>query len=198
MVRIGRAQSRIIALTILFLVVGIGLFMAQGLGSAKKFIKNTKFSGAEANSTGFILNNFQRTETKDGKTIWKVQAETGRYAKGTDSIELTRPYLVLFQDNGDVIELTSNQATLKLSGNALNTADLMGDVVMNINRQKFAYTQNATYDQNKNLINAPGYVKIEDQNMTIEGESMNANTLEQIMTLDRNVKTVIKKQLAKK
>jgi len=194
MVQLGRSQSRIIAILTLLVFGGIGMYLVKSQEPIKKIIKKNQFSNAEFTSTGFILHNFQRTETKNGKTIWKVQAELGEYIKGQESAKLSRPFLVLYQENGDIIEVTANEAILTLDGNALKVADLQGDVVMNINRERFVNTQTANYDKSKDLITAPGYVKIEDKNMLLEGELMKVLVSQQEMTLGRNVKTTIKKR----
>lgn len=194
MIRLNRNQSRTLAILLLFLFVGLGILMVEQNKPISRFKKKLEYSSSELTTTGFILNDFQRTETKNGKTIWKVNAEIGEYLKGQDTAKLTKAFLVLFQDNGDVLEVTSESALLSLQGNELKTAEMTGNVIMNINKEKYVHTEKAIYEKVKDLITAPGYAKIEDSNMILEGESLIVKVEGQELSFDRNVKTTVKKK----
>jgi LPS export ABC transporter protein LptC len=156
--------------------------------------KNLEYSSSEITTTGFTLNDFRRTETKNGRIIWKVNAHIGEYLKGQDSAKLTKAFLVLYQENGDIVEVTSDSALLSLKGNELTTAEMSGNVIMNINKERYVHTEKATYEKVKDLIIAPGYAKIEDSNMVLEGESLTVKIEEQALSFDKNVKTTVKKK----
>lgn len=153
-----------------------------------------KFSGAEITSTGFILNNFQRTEIKDGKTLWIMKADQGEYLKGQDSVKLTNSFLTLYQENGDVVEVKSDSAIMELLAGKLNTAKMIGNVKMNVNKERYVYTQEALYDKNKEVITAPGYAKIEDRNIILEGKELSVLVKESSLSFSRDVITTIKRK----
>jgi LPS export ABC transporter protein LptC len=194
MIRLNRNKSRLLAILTLVLFAGLGILMVKKNQPLKRLKKNLDYSSSEITTTGFTLNDFRRTESKNGKTIWKVNAQIGEYLKGQDSAKLTKAFLVLYQENGDIVEVTSDSALLSLEGNELKSAEMSGNVVMNVNKERYVHTEKAIYEKVKDLITAPGYAKIEDSNMVLEGESLVVKVEEQFLSFDRNVKTTVKKK----
>jgi LPS export ABC transporter protein LptC len=184
----------LLAILTLVLFAGLGILMVKKNQPLKRLKKNLDYSSSEITTTGFTLNDFRRTESKNGKTIWKVNAQIGEYLKGQDSAKLTKAFLVLYQENGDIVEVTSDSALLSLEGNELKSAEMSGNVVMNVNKERYVHTEKAIYEKVKDLITAPGYAKIEDSNMVLEGESLVVKVEEQFLSFDRNVKTTVKKK----
>jgi LPS export ABC transporter protein LptC len=194
MIRLNRNKSRLLAILTLVLFAGLGILMVKKNQPLKRLKKNLDYSSSEITTTGFTLYDFRRTESKNGKTIWKVNAQIGEYLKGQDSAKLTKAFLVLYQENGDIVEVTSDSALLSLEGNELKSAEMSGNVVMNVNKERHVHTEKAIYEKVKDLITAPGYAKIEDSNMVLEGESLVVKVEEQFLSFDRNVKTTVKKK----
>ena len=194
MFRISRLQSRVLAFTVIFVAFGLGILITRTQQDPKRPKREMKFSGAEITSTGFILNNFQRTEIKDGKTLWIMKADQGEYLKGQDSVKLTNSFLTLYQENGDVVEVKSDSAIMELLAGKLNTAKMIGNVKMNVNKERYVYTQEALYDKNKEVITAPGYAKIEDRNIILEGKELSVLVKESSLSFSRDVITTIKRK----
>jgi LPS export ABC transporter protein LptC len=194
MIRISRLQSRVIAFTVIIFALFIGILITRTQQDPKRPRREMKFSGAEITSTGFILNNFQRTEIKDGKTLWVMKADQGEYLKGQDSVKLTNSFLTIYQDNGDVVEVISDSSIMELIAGKLNTAKMIGNVKMNVNKERYVYTQEALYDKNREIITAPGYAKIEDRNIILEGKELSVLIKESSLSFGSNVITTIKRK----
>ncbi|GEM_PF-3596476 len=193
MIRISKTQSRVTAALalIIFITFGINL-VRQNAKSSYVGIGSISNSETDEPKVGFILNNFHRTETKSGKKVWEITADKGQYFAETDTAKLLTPYMVFYQKNGDVVEITAEQATLEFDKNVLNTAYLTGTVKMNVNKEKFITTEKADFHKIEDTLIAPGYAKIEDGKMILEGETLKVNLSEGILTYDKNVRTQIK------
>ncbi|MDZ4785224.1 MAG: LPS export ABC transporter periplasmic protein LptC, partial [bacterium] len=146
----------------------------------------------EKDKTGFVLNNFHRTETKAGKKLWEVTAKTGEYITQTDSAKLTNALIIVYQKNGDIIQVESEKAILQFDNDSLIEAFLEKTVKLNVNKEKFVTTEKADFNKLQNTIVAPGYAKIEDRNVTLEGELLNVDLSLGILQYGKKVKTLIK------
>ncbi len=149
-------------------------------------------SSEEVASAGFLLNDFHRTETKGGKKLWEVTAKTGEYFTSSDSARLINAFLVLYQKNGDVVEVRANKALLHFSGNALLRAELSDTVKMNVNKTRFVDTEKADYNKAEDSLYAPGYAKIEDGKMILEGESLRVKLSAGDLSYEKNVRSQVK------
>lgn len=192
MVHITRTQSRVIAILTLILFMGLGVFMVRrNPGLIQKPIFPSG-SSEEVASAGFLLNKFHRTETKGGKKLWEVTADTGEYFSSSDSARLSNAFLVLYQKNGDVVEVRSNKALLHFTGNTLLRAELSESVKMNVNKTRFVTTDKADYNKPEDSLFAPGYARIEDEKMILEGESLRVKLSAGDLSYEKNVKSRIK------
>ena len=140
----------------------------------------------------FVLQQFQRSETRDGKKVWEVKAERGSYDPTTNSATLTMAVLEMARKNRDAVVISSDRAQLFLSGTSLKSADLQGNVVLTHAKGTTLRAAQATYDREKNSIMVPGAVEIAGVMLDITGVGLTGNLEREEFHLSSNVETVIK------
>jgi len=140
----------------------------------------------------FILGEFHRSETKNGRTVWEVKAKSGQYYPESSTAKLNGATLWFYKKEGELVRLESGSATLYLDGNSLVKADTTDGVTLNYNDKLTLTTDYASFDKEKNIVHAPGQVLIKTELLDISGESMQANVETQEVTIERKVKTVIR------
>lgn len=144
-----------------------------------------------ADPAKFQLNEFHRVETKDGKKLWEVKAQNGRYFPETNTAKVNNGTVWIFKKNGDVVQLTAASATLHLEGASLSKAEASEGVQLVFNEKLKIETSEATYDKNAAKVFAPGHVKIVSDSMELAGEELSANVEDQSFTFARNVTSMI-------
>lgn len=145
-----------------------------------------------------VLNNFHRSETKNGKVVWEVTAEQGQYSPDKASVILTKAVLFVYQKDNSKVALSADKATLFLDGTALKSAEVTGSVKVH-NEKALIETDLATWDNEKNLVHAPGIVSIKTESMDVSGKDMTVNITSKELFLASDVTSTVKpKQLKNK
>ncbi len=146
---------------------------------------------ASDDSSRFMLNNFQRSEVKNGRKVWEIIAPAGQYHPEKQSATVQQPVLVLFKDDGKKIELRAKQAELKFEGAGLAWAKALGAVHINYADEILIDSESAIYDKTNNLVTSDELVNIKTERLLISGKSLRANLETQQIDLKINVKTKI-------
>lgn len=139
----------------------------------------------------FELTNFQRSESKNGKKIWEVTADNGKYFPEQEMTRLRNVKVLSLRSEDSRFTVSADMADVKLQGTSLASADLQDNVVATINDEVTVQTQIAFYDYEKGLVEAPGFVSITGPFYSTVGDRMSAQTDEEILTLEGNVRTII-------
>ena len=143
-----------------------------------------------------VLNEFHRSEVRDGRMLWEVSAKRGQYLPEKNSAELAEARLRFFRKTGEVVTLDAKRADLYFEGQTLAHADLSEGLALNFKREVKVVTENASYDRQSNSIKAPGRVKIKHALARIVGEDLSADISSGQVSLGRNVETVLKPRSA--
>lgn len=205
--RISKKQSMAAGVGIIILFFIIGSFSLRGGGAGPdddasgSGASSTAAHGARAGAASpapldlasrFTLQDFHRSEIRDGKKVWEVKARRGQYFPETNSAALEEADLWLFKDAGEQTALHAAHARLVLSGAALAKAELSDAVTIDYNGKVTIQTDQATYDKSAETVHAPGKVRIESGGLEITGESLQGNITTREFHLERNVESVIK------
>jgi len=200
---ITKTQSRIIASATLFLFFILVFALSRkpehavknstpNTGSVQDQPKTQDPQDDSKSASSIVLNQFHRSENKDGRLVWEVIAEKGRYFPENNEAKLEDATIWFYRSNGSKVELKAKLAVLFLQGSALIKAEAQNGVSMNYDNQLLLKTEKATYNKEDNSIIAPGVVKISSDQVEITGESLNANVETRDFKIERNVKTVVK------
>lgn len=144
-------------------------------------------------STQFALGEFHRSESKDGKLLWEVAAKQGIYHPTTHTAEVVAPLVTLFRENGEKIEIICERASLLLEGVSLSKAELEDNVKVTYNNPPITLrSSKATFDRGAGVITTPSRVEINSEMIDVTGDSLIADVNSYIVTVNNNVKTVIR------
>ena len=144
------------------------------------------------------LNEFHRSETKEGRKVWEVTALTGRYFPQSNSADLEKAKIFVYKKDDSVVELQAEKAKLFLDGASLKQAEVSQGVKVNYDGKLFITTDNASYDHSREEVTAPGLVTLESENMTVTGEDLLAKINTKEFELRQNVSTTVKPRKASK
>lgn len=150
----------------------------------------------QGNESKFVLNKFQRSETRDGKKIWEVDAKRGQYFPESNSAKLEDALLYFYKDDGSSLELTAQEAKLNFSGTSLISAEGYKGVTL-VNSEVKMQTEQATYDHDKQRIFAPGFVTIKGDLIDVSGYKLEMNMQSKEIKLNENVESLIRPKKSK-
>ncbi|MCO6430764.1 MAG: LPS export ABC transporter periplasmic protein LptC [Deltaproteobacteria bacterium] len=137
------------------------------------------------------LDNFQRSESRDGRKIWEVKASKGRYIPESGTAVLEQANLDFFRDDGTQVQLKATNAVLHLEGTSLLSADVTNGVELIHDENTHVYAETATYDHIGKKVHIPGAVKIVNEKLEISGITMTALLDSREFTIEENVSTVV-------
>lgn len=144
------------------------------------------------NSAEFFLNNFHRSEIRNGRKIWEIKAAKGQYYPEKKAAEITSADVWLFRENGEEIFLQAPLAEIGFDGTTLGNAHFPDTVHVVYNDNTVVDTSVATYDKAADTISSEHPVLIESDLLRIEGNSFIAHVAEKSMVISGGVTTVIK------
>lgn len=152
----------------------------------------TKASETPQGASLFALNEFHRSESKDGKKVWEVKAARGEYFPENNSAKIHAATLWFFRNEKDVVELHADHATLFLDGAALKRAEAFDGVRLLYNNEVTVEAQRATYDKLNDTVVAPGPVRILSDTLDVSGKDMLVKLSEKVVTISSEVESVVK------
>lgn len=143
------------------------------------------------NRSQFMLENFHRSETRDGRKLWEVTAARGQYYPETQRAQVESAVVWFFRDNNEKIKLSADRASLILKGSELESADTSGAVVLIYNDSITLETDRANFSQTQQRIDVPSPVKITGENLNVSGDSLQVDLSTNAATVSGNVRTVL-------
>ena len=198
-ISLTRRQSLSIGIGAIALFFGLGVVMLQNdkpkatkVGSGEAAVVDSAEQVQNANlESRFTLQRFHRSEVKNGKKVWEVEADKGQYDPQTNSAKLESATVQLFKDDG-IVTMKAPKAILYLDGTALKSATASDGVVITYDDKLKIETNSATYDKVNNSVTSDDFVKITSESMEISGTGLSADTITKEFTLKKNIETIIK------
>jgi len=139
----------------------------------------------------FTLQNFHRSETKDGEILWELSGSEAEYFTETNSIVISDCFLLFFTEDQKKIELQSDTARLVLKDNQPTKVQAKGSVELRYDNKITIKTERAIYTSKDNLVTSPGKVDIIGEGFRTEGHKMKAYLNREEFQLSRDVRTHI-------
>lgn len=138
-----------------------------------------------------ILNDFHRSETKNGKLIWEVHATEGSFSPSNQTAEVKKPVVRLMRKQGEV-NLTSVTASLSFQGQTLTSAHLKEEVTLDQKNPPFSMrTNDAMFNQAEQSLIIPGEVTIISDTISVKGDGLVGDLEKGVFTINKNVRSVI-------
>jgi LPS export ABC transporter protein LptC len=148
-------------------------------------------------SAQFLLNDFHRSETKNGQKVWEVKASKGQYFPDKQMAEVFEADVWVFRDNGEQIFLKAPEATLGFEASALTKAFFPKAVRVIYNDSVTLDTSAATYDKSTNSVFSYTTVTIVSDMMDLTGARFTADLTQNKVVFSGGVTTIIKPQVKK-
>jgi LPS export ABC transporter protein LptC len=138
----------------------------------------------------FHAHNFKWTQMKGGQSQWRLSARDASYANDKTSLVLTDAQLSMVAADGKEVAVSAPHAEISVTGNHINTARLSGGLTINYGDFVLS-TPEATFVPDKDIVTAPGEVKVVGEGLTVTGVGLSGHPKERSFTLLGQTKTVV-------
>lgn len=200
MIHLTRRQSITVASSLIALFF-VGMW-ALSQGSSKSVIAGGSRTSSPTPSqyptpqqgAQFLLNDFHRSEVKNGRTIWEVKAKKGEYFPDKQMAQIFDAAVWLFRSESEKVLLNAPEAELLFNGTAMSKVFFPGTVHVVYNDMYIVDTSVATYEKSSETIVSDHPVKLSSDLIDVEGARFVANSAENSIIISGGVKTVIKPQ----
>ncbi len=137
------------------------------------------------------IQHFRRVKLDEqGKKVWEVSAEEAQYREGEGVVTVRAPMVAFYLRDGREVSLRGDTGTVHLNGKELSRIELQGG----IDAQFGAYalsTDTATYEADRDVVIAPGAVRIRGEGLDVQGERMEVQVGSQRLSLTQNVQMTL-------
>lgn len=142
-----------------------------------------------------VLKEFKRSEVKDGRILWEVEATRGVYLPLQSQADLEQAQLHLHKEDGSSLKLSSQRAKVRFNGQSLGAVELSGNVQAWRSEQGRTpitmQTERAAYDAAASQVTSDAAVEITGDLFVVTGNGLEADTEKQIIKILSNVHSVI-------
>jgi LPS export ABC transporter protein LptC len=136
------------------------------------------------------LQDFHRVKLENGRLAWELRAREAQYFEEEQRAVVREPQMIFYSDGEERARLRGSEGRLVFDGTDLQTVALEGAV--RVDGDGFVVeTDVATYDRDRDLVTAPGAVRIVGQDLTVLGSEMEIAVSAQRMTLRRDVRVTV-------
>lgn len=171
----------------------------QGQPGAEGMIVPNEVTDADLTS-GFTLENFSRSENKDGKKVWEISGEKGLISTSGDKARIEKTRLSFFREDNSEVILTAPKADLRIEGGLVNLANLSGGVfveqVKEIENGKVqdysASSASATFDRMGNVVTTNSTTTINSRVVTLTAGALRADLTSKKVFFLKGVETIIR------
>lgn len=134
--------------------------------------------------------NLKWTQMSGGQSQWHLKAREASYSHDKTSLALSDAELSMVSKDGKNVEVTAPHAEILVTGNHINSAHLSGGLKINYGDFVFS-TSEATFTPDKDIVTAPGEVKVKGQGLTVTGVGLTGHPNERTFTLLSQTNTVV-------
>lgn len=138
----------------------------------------------------FTMNEFHRSEVKDGKKVWEVSGSKAQYLVNNNAVRIHDADLTLTGRDGKSTQLKTKQATIFLNGTTLSKAHLQDGVVAVYDNLYTLTTSEAECNREQNTVKMPNRVKIVGPSFEIEGDSLDGDIDSKLFAMRGEVLTI--------
>lgn len=133
------------------------------------------------------LQEFHRVEVKNGKKMWEVRAHDARYFPADSIVQVNDAEVMVYQTKGEPVGFRAKSARLLLAGDSLQSAELEGNVIVQVTSTVNFQTEVALYDSKDGSMSAPGAVNIKGDGFSLTGEGLALSIPDQVIRINQNV-----------
>jgi len=136
------------------------------------------------------LQDFHRVKLENGRLAWELRAREAQYFEEEQRAVVQGPEMIFYSDGEERARLRGAEGRLVFDGTDLVSVDLEGAV--RVDGDGFVVeTELATYERDRDIVTAPGAVRIIGRELTVLGSEMEIAVSTQRMTLRRDVRVTV-------
>lgn len=151
-------------------------------------------------ASGFTLENFNRSENKEGKKLWEISGEKGLISTSGNKARIEKTKLSFFREDNSLVILTAPKANLKIEGGLVSLANLSGGVFVeqvkalpnNSIQQYSASSEAASFDRIANLVTTNSTTIINSRMATLTSGAVRADLTKKVVFFHKGVRTLIR------
>jgi LPS export ABC transporter protein LptC len=132
------------------------------------------------------IQDFHRVQVRDGRKVWEIAAAEARYFDEEQRVDVREPNLQLYLSDGKQVGIKGSSGRVSLDGKELKSVELEGGIEVSLANYKVE-TEYAVYDRARDLISAPGGVRISGSDLQAQGGAMEVEVGTQQLRLRRDV-----------
>ena len=141
----------------------------------------------------FSLERFERSETVDGKLLWKIVGENAQYFPEKNSVLIRNCDLFFATEKEEAVRIRSKEASIALKDASLSRADLSGEVSLDYENGKVVINSDkAAFLQEERKISVEGPVQIKSQWYEVKGIGLSADLETKEFKILKDVDSTIK------
>jgi LPS export ABC transporter protein LptC len=143
------------------------------------------------------IQDFRRVKVQDGRKVWEVAAQDAQYFEEDKTVIIRGAVLQWFLKDGRVVGLKGDAGRIVLDGREIARIELEGEIAVTF-ADYVVRTAQATYDNRREVISAPGAIEISGRALQLHGDGMEVDVDAQRITLLQNVSMQLQPALLKK
>lgn len=174
-----------IIIAVLLLVGGVGWLVAR---SAWEQRKRSLVAEALELVPGVSqhIQDFRRVKVKDGRKVWEVAAQDGQYFENEKVVVVRGAVMEWYLEDGRTVGLRGDEGRIVLDDRDVVRVELSGDIQVSL-ADYVVHATSATYDHERQMIMAPGAIKVSGQALELTGDGLEVDVETQRLSLLRNV-----------
>lgn len=137
------------------------------------------------------LNKIRQTATKNGIREWRMEAESATLSNKRKTMQLTKPDVEFFMEDGDNLHLTADEGTIYTDSNRMQVS---GQVAANTSQYRFR-TESLNYDPANRELQADTPVTLTGRSFTLRADSMAMNLETNVTRFEGGVEGTISEDL---
>lgn len=132
------------------------------------------------------LQDFHRVKLENGRMVWELRAREAHFFEEDNRALIQRPEMIFYTDGEQRARLRGDEGHVILDGTDLQTVELTGSVRVEGDGYVLE-THRAVYERERDVIVAPGSVRIVGKNLTVQGDELEVAVSTNHLTLRRDV-----------
>jgi LPS export ABC transporter protein LptC len=132
------------------------------------------------------IQDFRRVKVKDGRKVWEVSAQDGQYFEEDKVVVVRGPVMEWYTNDGRTVGLRGDEGRIIFDGREISRVELSGDIQVSL-ADYMVHTSNATYDQGRQLILAPGAIEVSSRALHLTGDGLEVDVERQRLSILHNV-----------
>lgn len=197
--QINKSQSRFIALAAigLFFVIATVFLSSSGTDSGLSLnsdseneeqviddetsraslgiTNNKEKESKETDNPKVEMDNFERSQIKDGKKVWEIKAKRSVYNPESQSTTIYDAILDVYENPNRLIKVKAKEAKINFVSGKPSVVNFVSNVNVFFGQELKVDSNQATYDIEKGEVTATGNVVVDGEFYNITGEKLIAD-----------------------